>query len=115
MSHIRIQSGLPRGGIGYVGVPLGLAALLGAYKLEPPFALWVSGLALPICFWLGVGLRIDGDCGAVTDKVIMESRRRFDAFGLSDNDVSIFRISTAVILLGLASLSLAICRRMGLH
>jgi hypothetical protein len=110
---LRIQRGLPRGGIGYLGIPLGIAAVVAAIKLDPSLALSIAGLAVPLCFWLGLGLRLDGDCDEVTDHVISESRRHFDYLGIEDRIVSVFRISTDVILLGLASLAVSLWRWAG--
>jgi hypothetical protein len=112
VTRVRIQSGLPRGGIGYAGVPLGVAALIVASKFGPTDALSVAALAVPLCLWLGMGLRLDGDDDEMTDQVIIESRQRYDFLGVKENWISIFRLSTGVILLGLASLVVAIWRWM---
>ena len=86
--------------------------MIGSSKLGPAVALIVAALALPLCLWLGWGLRLDGDCDEVTDQVIIESRRRYDFLGVKENLISVFRLSTGVIFLGLASLAVAIWRWM---
>jgi hypothetical protein len=105
------RGGLPRGGIGYLGIPLGIGAIVAAIKAQPPAPITVAILSLPICFWLGLGLRADGDAGEATDQVTWETpRRSWDWFFFDDNWVDEFRISSAVILASLTSLGIALYR-----
>jgi hypothetical protein len=106
---LRLRRGLPRGGIGYLGIPLGVGAIVAAIKASPPMPVVVAMISLPICLWLGLGLRADGDAGEATDKVTWESPPRY-WWLFDDNWVDEFRISSALILAGVASLVIALYR-----
>jgi len=106
----RIRCGLPRGGIGYLGLPIGAAALLLAWRSSGASPLVIASLSIPLCLWLGLGLIADGRVGEMADEVIWESARRNDLLRVEDNIVTRFRLSTWIILLGLASLIVALWR-----
>jgi hypothetical protein len=106
---LRFRGGLPRGGIGYLGIPLGFGAIVAAIKTQPPSPMTVAVLSLPICLWLGLGLRADGDAGEATDRVTCETPPRF-WFWFEDNWVDEFRISSGVILASLTSLVITLYR-----
>jgi hypothetical protein len=106
----RIIRGLPRGGIGYLGVPVGVTALLVAWRSSSTPAPVTAALSAPLCLWWGSGLRADGRSGEAADEVTWESPRRHDWFRVGENDVARFRVSTCIILLGLASLIIALVR-----
>jgi hypothetical protein len=106
----RLQHGLPRGGMGYLGLPLGLVSSLSAWRFDGVAPLVLAGLACPACLWLGLGLRSDGLCGEAADEIVWESPRRYDWFRLYDNVCLIFRLSNCTILLGLAGLLIAVWR-----
>jgi hypothetical protein len=108
---LRFRGGLPRGGIGYLGIPLGIGAIVAALKAQPPAPIAVALFSLPTCLWLGLGLRADGDEGESTDQVTWESPpRSWSWFVFDDNWVDEFRISSAVILASLTSLGIALYR-----
>jgi hypothetical protein len=68
-------------------------------------------LSMPVCLWLGLGLRADGKAGEATDRVTWESPpRSWDWFFFDENWVDEFRISSAVILASLTSLVIALYR-----
>ena len=104
----RIQHGLPRGGMGYLGLPLGLVSSLSAWWLDGVAPPVIACLACPA--WLGLGLRADGLGGEAADEVIWESPRRYDWFRVHDNVRMVFRLSNCTILLGLGGLIISIWR-----
>lgn len=104
------RNGLPRRGIGYLGIPVGGFAFVAALRLAPPWPLVAGLVALPLCVWLGLGLRADGEDGGATDRLVWESRKRYDWFGVDDNAVTELRLSTGIFLLGAGSLIAALWR-----
>ena len=108
---LRFRSGLPRGGIGYIGLGVGAGSICFARYGPNPASILVAALAVPLCLWLGLGLRVDGEDGEVADGVTWESRGRYDWFGLKDHLVSEFRLSSAVIALGLVGLAVALWQK----
>jgi hypothetical protein len=104
----RLRHGLPRGGVGYLGIPVGIAAVIGAWRFDGSYTLATATIAAPLCLWLGLGLRADGQCGEAADEVVSESPRRYDWLRVEDNVCTVFRLSTCIILLGLTSLTLAL-------
>ena len=111
--NLRFRNGLPRGGIGYLGVDVAAGAVFFASYGPDRASILVAAIALPPCLWLGLGLRADGEEGEVTDQVTWESSKRNDVFDLKDHDVSEFRLSSAVILAGLVGITIALWRRYG--
>ena len=72
------------------------------------YVLAAAGVAAPLCVWLGLGLRADGEAGEVADLLIQERPRFGDWLGVENNLISVSRVSTFVIVLGLSSLVVAI-------
>src|SRR5262249_3102862 len=112
--NLRLEHGLPRGGIGYLGLLLSPASALAAYHLDGLMPLVFACLVCPICLWLGLGLRADGLSGELADETIIEEPHKFDVLRLRDNVVTIFRCSTAIILIGFAAPIIAALRLAGL-
>lgn len=106
----RLRRGLPRGGIGYLGVALGIGAVAVALRGRHPWPIVASFIAAPLCSWFGLGLRADGDDGEVTEQVTFEGRRRHDWLDTQDHEVSEFRVSTAIILMGVVGCVIALYR-----
>jgi hypothetical protein len=97
----RIERGLPRGGLGY----LGLAVCAGVFAFtrirggaESIVTAWA---AVPFCVWLAIGLRIDDRHDESIDVVIEEARPRLIGrkWIEGENHVIFWRISTVIVLL----------------
>ena len=97
----RIERGLPRGGLGY----LGLAVCAGVFAFtrfhggaESIVTAWA---AVPFCVWLAIGLHVDDRLDESIDVVIEEARPRMIGrrWIEGENHVIFWRISTAIVLL----------------
>jgi hypothetical protein len=108
----RLERGLPRGGLGYLGFLIGVAALIAAAWLDGPAAILAAGLAAPLCLWMGLGLRSDSRHGEAIDHVVFEGdyRRGAGYDRRAGYRRSEHRLSNEMILLGVASLAVAVWR-----
>jgi hypothetical protein len=69
---LRLQRGLPRGGLGRVGWVPCLGALAAAFLVRADVAAVVGALAFPLCVWCALGLRQDDWAGEVHDHYVDE-------------------------------------------
>ena len=106
----RLRRGLPRGGIGFLGLAVGAVAVALAFLGRPPWPLLGSAIAAPICLWFGLGLRADGDRGEVTEAVTWETKGKGDWLYEKPHAVTEFRISSAIFLMAVTALAVAIYR-----
>src|SRR4051812_6239779 len=97
----RIERGLPRGGLGYLGLVVcaGVFAFTrirgGAESIATAWA------AVPFCVWLAIGLRVDDRLDESIDVVIEEARPRLIGrkWIEGENHVIFWRISTVIVVL----------------
>ncbi len=106
---VRISDGLPRGGLGYIGlVPAAVSIVCGLY-LAIPFACVLSVCCAAMCLWLGWGLRQDGEAGEKIDIVDIHNREGWLETKWSYQD-SIFRVSTVIMVGGVTGLAISLAR-----
>lgn len=97
----RIEGGLPRGGLGY----LGLAVCAGVFAFTRLHggseSIVIAWAAILMCSWLAMGLRFDDRDDESIDVVIEEARPRFIGrrWIEGENQVLFLRISTLMIIL----------------
>jgi hypothetical protein len=120
----RVEHGLPRGGLGYLGLPICAVFLLLQMKsmvppphdprrrslpVDPP-PVAVVWSVVPVGIWLALGLRADDHDDESIDTVIEEERRWPWYLTSEETIVKVWRISTLTIALGAADLAIAAWR-----
>ena len=106
---VRISDGLPRGGLGYIGlVPAAVSIVCGLY-LAIPFACLLSVCCAAMCLWLGWGLRQDGEAGEKLDIVVVPRKEDWIETEWSGRDL-IFRVSTVIMVGGVTGLAISLAR-----
>ena len=105
----RLRRGLPRGGLGYLGLALCavvfvVSAIVGGL---PSIALAWS--AAPLCLWLSLGLRADDRDDENIDLIVDERSRRGGPLRwlLGDSLPSVYRISTEIVVLAVINIVVA--------
>jgi len=93
--------------LGYLGIPLCAGSLVLSYVAVGWPSLIVAWLVAPVGIWLALGLRADGEADENIDWVTDETPRKYDFLDTEDHIVSVWRISTATILLGVLDVVLS--------
>src|SRR3954454_23653462 len=105
----RIEKGLPRGGLGYLGLAVCICVFAVTRFRGGTESVVVAWAAVPVCVWLAIGLRIDDRYDESIDVVIEEARPRIIGrkWIEGENKVFFWRISTAIVLLSAFNVWLA--------
>lgn len=96
----RIEKGLPRGGLGYLGLAICGCVFAFTRLHDGSESVVVAWAAVPLCVWLAIGLHIDDRHDESIDVLIEEARPRIIGrkWIEGENQVLVWRISTVILL-----------------
>lgn len=107
---VRFRNGLPRGGLGYLGWIPGLGSFAVAWLVRADIAIPACLLVVPVCVWCALGLRKDDSAGELSDHYVDDESINWTELMSGNFEYQVRRQSNGLILLGVASFLIALCR-----
>ncbi len=107
---LRFVNGLPRGGLGHLGIVPAVGSVVLSLFVRAELAVLLCLAALPICIWSALGLRRDDAAGEVLDHY--EDGHSYSLSGLLFGELEhpVRRRSNGIIALAVLGLGIAACR-----
>ena len=107
---LRLDNGLPRGGLGRLGWIPSLAAFAAAWFVRPDLAAFVGLLAVPVCLWCALGLRADEAAGEVSDHYVDDESLDWKELLSGNFEHPVRRQSNVMMAIGVLGFAIALCR-----